>query len=105
MTTKIDWAALFSTRGSVRLEPQQLCEVAEGCRVRNVMVHTVEAFEIRGDAEIVRTDLALFGPAEDTAHRPWGERVQIACDEARAVAESALGSGKTIVFQVWLDQV
>ena len=68
------------------------------------MIHTVETFEVTANSEIARTDLSMYGPAEESVALAWSERVRVSCDEARTVARQAMSLGKEFIFLVWLDQ-
>jgi hypothetical protein len=93
----------LSAKGGTRMAPQQLQEFAACCTSKRVVIHTVEAFEIKSDLEVARTDLSIYGPVVFHTETKWDERVKTSCDEARNVASLALSSNEAIIFQVWLD--
>ncbi|GAA0564111.1 hypothetical protein GCM10008942_10680 [Rhizomicrobium electricum] len=98
------YTEVLSAKGNIRLSCLQVIQLADLCISKNVVVDTVEAFEITHDSELPRTDLSMYGPNESSLGQDWKTRVRVSCDEARTIATQALRSNTAVVFQVWLDE-
>lgn len=98
------YAAGFSGNyPSPYLTPDDLKALSERCLQGAKVICNIEAFEIDGEYDTLRTDLSFFGEDPAQKLKSWPERAAVsATDIARLLADVAKEKNP-IMFVVWLD--
>jgi hypothetical protein len=108
-TGDIDLEACFdasqSGKGCPLGDIASLKRFADYVRTRNAVVCNLEAFEIRGEDQVIRIDLGIFAGGLADQRLPADERVKDSLEALSEVTRKMDAEGCEFVFIVWSDDL
>lgn len=88
--------------GSALLTVDELEELASFARAMNTMVHTVEGYVIRDEAEVAAPEYSLYGPDDYSEKLNWIAQMNLAYGYVLSLVQGARSSKFPVKFKVWL---
>ena len=82
----------------------ELFELSALCLGAGHVICNIEAFEIAGEFDVMRSDLSLYGETSEQILEPWPTRAEDSHTFVSALVEDARKEINPIMFSVWMDR-